>query len=562
MTTNGYLDRSPRLAGPSATNLLLVWVANTNNDLQGSAASPNQLWSATWNGSAWGAPQPFANVPYPLLKYDMTYDGTNAYVVMSLDAGNTLTNVNAHELFEVARQLGHWGNLQQLTTNQVPDDNPQLAIDPKGHIVLVWLQGNTLASVVDFNFANQRVASTNQYSSNLADFRLAADSDGRLAIVWAAPSPQYSSDLWAMLYDPNFEVWGTSRQLTADPQAEMQTAVTFYSTNQLIALYDRLDFAIGNTNQSGSLITKADLYVLQYALTNDLALAAYSLMISPANPAPGQAVTLSVTAENLGDGAVSNVLVAFYQGDPAVGGTLIGQTNLALLLAPGATNVVSIPWTVPATTNALPIYAVIDPYHQFSDNGSGSNETHATVVEPDLAVTSLTWGQIASNLFSVTATTVNQGAIASHPATLSFLLNSLTGTNLFSSAVPSLAPGQSVDVNFLWNAPSLGNGLSLFAVVNCGTNVDFDPQNNVMQVTIQPNIATVNAALGPVTLLPGEVLQVAMTGLAGQLYVVQVSTDLMNWATLTNLTLTNATGQFTDSTANSKQRFYRTMLLP
>ena len=171
LTTNGYLDRTPRIAGPSENNLMLVWVANTKNDLEGSAISVNQLWSATWDGSRWSAPQAFTDVPYPLLKYDMAYDGTNAYVVMSVDADNTLTNVNAHELFEVAYQNGHWGGLRQLTTNQVPDDNPQLAIDPKGHIVLVWLQGNTLSSVVDFNFANQRVAATDQYFEQSGRFQ-------------------------------------------------------------------------------------------------------------------------------------------------------------------------------------------------------------------------------------------------------------------------------------------------------------------------------------------------------------------------------------------------------
>ena len=295
-------------------------------------------------------------------------------------------------------------------------------------------------------------------------------------------------------------------------------------------------------------------------LTNDLALLQGSLNVNPANPAPGDIVTLSVTAENLGDSAVSNVVVAFYQGDPASAGTLIGETNLAVLLAPGATKVVSILWTVPATTNALPIYAVIDPSHEFSDGDLVNNETSNTFVEPDLAVQSVTWSQLTSNMLSITATVINQGTIASQPATVSFMLNSLTCTNLFSTGIPSLAPGKSVDVNFIWNAPSLGSGLSLFAVVNSGTNApDFNPQNNVMQATIQPSIATVNVLLGPVTWLSGQVLQVPVTGLAGQTYLIQASTDLMHWTTLTNLTLTNGTGQFTDST-NLNQRFYRALL--
>jgi hypothetical protein len=566
LTTNNYLDQSPRIAGPSESNLMLVWVANTKNDSEGSSANPNQLWFATRNGSTWSTPQTFASVPYPLLKYDMTYDGTNAYVMMSLDADNTLTNVNAHELFEMAYQNGSWGGLTQLTTNQVPNDHPQMAIDPYGNIVLVWLQGNTLSSVVNFNFANQQIVGTNQYSSNLGDFKLANSSDGRLAIVWAVPSPQYPSELYAMFYDPIFEVWGNPKQLTDDPETEMETAATFYGTNQLMALYDRVDIAIGDTNQIiqyGTVITNADLYVLQYQLTNNLVLVANSLTVSPANPAPGDTVTLSVMAENLGDSGVSNVLVAFYQGDPNNGGLEIGQTNLAVLLAPGATNVVSIPWTVPATTNPLPVYAVIDPYQQYPESDLQNEEVNNTFVEPELVVQSVTWGQIASNLLSITATVINKGTIASQPAAVSFLLNSLTGTNLFSTNIVSLAPGQSIDVNFIWNVPSLGNGLSLFAVVNTGTNADFNPQNETLEMTIQPNITQVNVQLGPVLLLSGGAVQIGVTGLAGQTYPIQVSTNLVNWDFLTNTTLTNLSGQFIDFSApNFSQRFYRSALSP
>jgi hypothetical protein len=205
---------------------------------------------------------------------------------------------------------------------------------------------------------------------------------------------------------------------------------------------------------------------------------------------------------------------------------------------------------------------VIDPDQQYPESDLQNEEINNTFVEPDLEVQSVTWSQITSNLFSVTATVINQGTIASQPGTVSFMLNSLTGTTLFSTNIAGLSPGQSIDVNFIWTVPSLGNGLTLFAVVNGGTNsLDFNSQNNVMQATIQPNIAVVNVLLGPVTLLSGGVLQVSMMGLAGQTYLIQASTDLVNWTTLTTLTLTNGTGQFTDpATASYPQRFYRAVV--
>jgi hypothetical protein len=469
LTTNNFLDRSPRIAGKSGTNLMLVWVSNTNNDLEGSATNVNQLWFSTWNGTTWSKPNAFVDVPYPLLKYDMIYDGTNAYIVMSLDSDNALTNVDAHELFEVTYQNGIWSGLQQLTSDSLPNDNPQMGIDPNGHVVLTWLKGGEVSSVVDFNFTNRHVVSTNQYSSNLGDFKLATGVNGQLALLWAAPSRQYSSDIWGMFYDPDFEVWGDSKQLTADPQTEMEIAATFYNTNQLIALYDRVD--ISTNNIGGTFITNADLYVLQYQFTDHLALVANSLTASPANPAPGDTVMLSVTAQNLGDSGVSNVLVEFYQGDPSDGGTEIGQTNLAVVMAPGEAIAVSIPWTVPATTNALPVYAVIDPNHEFSGSDLLNEEVSDTFVEADLAVQSVIWSQITTNLLSVTATVVNEGTIASQPATVSFLLNSLTGTSLFSTNIVGLASGQSIGVNFIWDVSILGTGLSLFAVVNPSTNL-------------------------------------------------------------------------------------------
>jgi hypothetical protein len=67
--------------------------------------------------------------------------------------------------------------------------------------------------------------------------------------------------------------------------------------------------------------------------------------------------------------------------------------------------------------------------------------------------------------------------------------------------------------------------------------------------------------LGPVLLLSGGAVQVGVTGLAGQTYLIQASTDLVNWTTLTTLTLTNGTGQFIDSSpANVNQRFYRAVV--
>jgi len=58
--------------------------------------------------------------------------------------------------------------------------------------------------------------------------------------------------------------------------------------------------------------------------------------------------------------------------------------------------------------------------------------------------------------------------------------------------------------------------------------------------------------------LPDGSVQVSMTGLAGQTYLVEVSTDQVNWSTLTEVTLTNGVGQFVDTSTND---FYQAVVL-
>ncbi|MBI4324891.1 MAG: carboxypeptidase regulatory-like domain-containing protein [Chloroflexi bacterium] len=238
-TTNSFLDRSPKIAGTAKDNVLLVWAANPAKDTTGSATNANQLWFTRWNGSGWSAPQTFATVADPLLKYDLAYDGTNAHLVMSLDSDGDLQTIGDHELFQLAYLNQSWGALERLTTDAVADDNPQLAVDPGGRFVLVWLRRNEISSVVDFVFAEREIVRQEpEYSSNLADFTLGGAADGRLALVWTEPS-QYSSDLRIMSYDPVFRLWGQPKQLTFDTETECGTTLGFFGMDTLVAAYDR-----------------------------------------------------------------------------------------------------------------------------------------------------------------------------------------------------------------------------------------------------------------------------------------------------------------------------------
>ncbi|MHB8524118.1 MAG: carboxypeptidase regulatory-like domain-containing protein [Limisphaerales bacterium] len=550
VTTNSFLDRSPKLAGRSKDNVLLTWVANPANDENGGPTSPNQVWSARWNGGAWSNPQLAATVSNALVKYGLAYDGTTANLVLSVDTVSGSTNVDGHELFRVVYQNEAWGPLTQLTSDQVPDDNPQLTLDPQGNVVLTWLKGAELSSVVNFVMTNRQVLRTNEYSSNLADFTLAASGGGKRVVLWAEPS-ENSSDLFAMFYDPVAGVWGAPKQLTHDPQTERGTTAAFVGEGELVTVYNRT--LLSSTNAPGTSL--ADLAALVYPLGEDLALDGSSIYSDPPNPNPGGTATLHVKALNLGDQVETNVVVAFYR-DAVQAASELGRATVTNAIPPQGTNDVTFTWSVSATNSLMTVFAVIDPDQRVPDVSRSNNIARLDLVKPDTGIESMSWARVSSNLLAVTVRVGNDGAIDSGPATLSLQRDSATGTNVFSQDVAGLEPGQSVDLSFVWNVAGLPDNLALFAVLSGpGMSNNF----TAAKLTGQLAISQVPPPwLGEGHYLPDGRFQLTAYGEAGRSYTVQVSTNLLDWTPLTTLVNTNGTMTVVDpATTNLNYRFYR-----
>lgn len=188
--------------------------------------------------------------------------------------------------------------MTQLTTDTVVDDNPQLGFDPTGNLVLTWLKDSELSSSVNLDM-NQRVVirkDESGYSSNLADFKLAQSSDGKLAIVWAEPSKDHSSDLHALFYNPAGNVWGGLRPLTADSETEKRLTATFFGTDTLVTLYNRSQVGEPTTTPaSGNVPVQigTDLYMLKHTTS--------TMDFIPTLPTLEDARGLSVSIDNTGN---------------------------------------------------------------------------------------------------------------------------------------------------------------------------------------------------------------------------------------------------------------------
>jgi hypothetical protein len=496
LTNNDYLDRSPKLAGVSENDVLLVWIANKGNDIRGGATAPNLLRFSKWNGASWSASQTAATVPYGLVKYDVVYDGTKAHVVMSVDTDNDAATIDDRELFLVPYAGGKWGAKKRLTWNKVADDNPHLGTDPNGDIVLCWLKGGGVVSTKNFAMGSPQTVLKSEYSSNLADFKLANSPAGNIALVWAEAS-EYSSDLHAMFYDPLFGIWGKPRQLTSDAETEKYLAPAFFGEKSLMVVYDRTLVDILDTTRatlSGRTVTipvpqpvVTSLYMLKYEIGGDLMLEPHSLLSWPANPKPGETTDLKVNVLNAGDVGAADPLVVFYDGNPAEGGKEIGRTMISGILKPGDAGEARIAWTVPETGTPLEIYAVVDPEQHMEDVDPANNVTNRSLVMADLVLAMATWKKSGDNQYSVTAKVINNGALASLPTNIRFRKDGPQGPIVFQQDIPGLAVNESCYVTMVHDVAESETpaGILFNISVNEEDNVaEYDKGNNTKAVTI------------------------------------------------------------------------------
>ncbi len=484
-SSDPYLHRTPKLAGKAKNNVLLTWLSNEANDLSGSSVKPNKLWYSIYNGATWSAPAVAAIIPNGVKRYTVAYDGTTAHVVLALHSSDDLTILDNLELYRLTYTTGIWGPLTRLTTDTVIDDNPQLALDVAGNFILNWVRGAELSSAINFDFTNRSVVRADtEYSSNLADFKQATATDGRVALIYAQPSATSSSDLYGVFYDPTFGSWGQPKQLTSDPETESHPSIAFLGAETIIATYNRKLML----NADGTVPTTAtytDLYMLKHTLGVDLALESGTLIASPLNPAPGDAVTFTVTAHNVGDKPVSDAMVAFYNGDPASGGVKIGSTTISGTFNAGGSRDATVSWTVPVTTTPLTIHAVIDPESLLDPLSRSDNSVSTVTVMPDLAVGPLSWEKLSDTLISIIARISNSGGLATTPTTVTFRKDGPAGAILSTQNVPALVKGGSGEFAITYDISALSDPYYTVyvAVDEANSVVEFDESNNSGSVT-------------------------------------------------------------------------------
>jgi len=113
-----------------------------------------------------------------------------------------------------------------------------------------------------------------------------------------------------------------------------------------------------------------------------------------------------------------------------------------------------------------------------------------------------------------------------------------------------------------WTVHSLSTSGHFWGVAGSADQVIMVGENGAILSTFLQG-APAPPLLGPITIALDHSARIGVTGLSGQRYDLEVSTNFLNWTELTNVTLTSPSGVFVDPSAGKfRSRFYRAIASP
>ncbi|MDW8307970.1 MAG: CARDB domain-containing protein [Verrucomicrobiales bacterium] len=197
---------------------------------------------------------------------------------------------------------------------------------------------------------------------------------------------------------------------------------------------------------------------------------------------------------NMGELAVTNVPVVFFDGNPAAGGTLIGSTQtVAGVFAAGSNATVQVTWLVPPTTTNRTVYVVVDPAQTRPDRNRANNTASRSVLAADLQISDVTVVQNSATNRLLNARCVNTGVIPTgRPVDVVFRRWATNGPVLGTVAIADLPTNGVYDASLEWNLAGVTftNAFELvYATVDAWNVIsEADEGNNARVVSVMTSL--------------------------------------------------------------------------
>lgn len=368
-------------------------------------------------------------------------------------------------------------------------DDIVLPASPGQQFYVVWQQGDDLVLSADKGASSSLVRAGSQ-TAGFADYAMTIGPAGNLALLWQDMA-ETGSDAHYRMLDPASGTWSQDALMFQDSPLERSFAPVWDDVGNLTVAYNKVEIIYTNKTvelEGGGTVTitnvpqpgRVDLCVTKRALVKDLALTPGEFTASADNYLPGAAVTLSATLRNLGDLAVSNAVVAFYQGNPTTGGVLITNITIAGWLDGAATNTVSALWVVPEPATNHVLYAVADPAGVVAEFDEANNQLSLSLGGTDLAVSLVSHSAETNGAVRVIAQVQNLGAPSAPNSVLAIRRAGQTNAPLTTVAVPLLEPGRLAQVALDLPPGTQPEGEAVYRLFADETKVvaDVDTSNN------------------------------------------------------------------------------------
>ncbi|MFO1482445.1 MAG: CARDB domain-containing protein [Verrucomicrobiaceae bacterium] len=499
LTNNAFLDHSAHLSGPLTDgDLILTWIQNEGNLLTGAGvqgdATNSRVMTMRWDSATatWGAAGTLVANLTSELSDSLAASGNKAVYLWSKDGDGILDDLADAELYYriYNASTGLWGSETRYTNDAIADKNAKVVLDATGGVYAVWQRGSDL--VMDRDFAGTPTAvRPDSTTMGFADFALTIGPGGNVLAIWQEMSDA-GSDAHYRVFDPASNTWGLDTLLSNDAALERSFAPVWDTVGNLVLAYNNVELTKQTKTvavEGGGTIDipgvpqpgQVDLFAARRALVTDLGFGINGLTAVGATFLPGDAVTLKAKVRNTGNIAVQNVQVAFYDGDPAAGGTLIQTVTISGWLKSSDEQEVSVAWTIPAPAAAHTVFAVIDPAAQVTEFNETDNSSALALNGADLQVDYISGSVLRDGSVRVVVQVRNGGAPASAVTNLKLWPKLAPGANpLATVQVSSLSPGDSVEIPMDLPAGSQAEGDVAYRLTVDEDNLsgDIDRTNN------------------------------------------------------------------------------------
>lgn len=497
ITNNNHVDMLPWIERLPDGALRACWIASVANAIpvwHDEEVNPVlDLMAADWNGTAFGPPYSVATGLSAVSPPALGRSATHEFLAYSKDTDENSGTAQDREIAVRVREIGQsWSADEQLTNDAISDTAVQLAIDANDTPLVAWVKRMVPITLPDMSetYVDQlwfSAWSGGAWSApalaiqtdGIAEPKLIRNEAGRLVLFWVAASAEFS-DVYYDVYDADRFAWGAPQQVTHDVGAETMLALS-ESGGNILATYVKRRIEL---DPAGGLpqIGLSDIYLMQHAPTRELSVGAADIGFDPNPPIPGETSSVCAAVRLSGDFTVADVLVSFYDGDPAQAGVLIGSDTLDVIL-PGQALSACVAWSVPNDGVLHQVYVVVDPDNTIPESDDAVNNTaYASPFIPDLRISAP--GVVAypgPDTILLGCTIRNDGSAEAGASMLEIRRDDANGPILITQEIPELTAGDSVSVQFAWDVGALATGIYslVFSVDSTDAVAEAFESNNV-----------------------------------------------------------------------------------